>query len=72
MALTEAKRRANEKWNKANLDRIQIVVRAGEKELIRSAATAAGESLNAYIVSATKARMKAEGIDIEQTEQEQD
>ena len=66
MAITEARSRANKKWDKANLDRIQLVVRAGEREQIRAAAEAAGESLNHYIVSATKARMKAEGMEIAQ------
>ena len=61
MAVSEAKSRANKKWDAANLDRIQLVVRAGEREQIRAAAQAAGESLNHYIVAATKARMAAEG-----------
>ena len=61
MALTEARQRANKKWDAANLDRIQIVVRAGEKAQIREAADAAGESLNHYIVAATKARMAQDG-----------
>lgn len=61
MPISEAKSRANKKWDAKNLDRIQIVVRAGERELIRAAAEAAGESLNHYIVSAAKARMAAEG-----------
>ena len=64
MAVSEAKNRANKKWDAKNLDRIQLVVRAGEREQIRAAAEAAGESLNKYIVSATKDRMKAEGIEI--------
>ena len=61
MAISEARNKANKKWDAKNLDRIQLVVRAGEREQIRAAAEAAGESLNHYIVTATKARMKAEG-----------
>ena len=61
MPLTEAKSKANKKWDAANLDRIQLVIRAGGKDQIREAAKAAGESLNHYIVSATLARMAAEG-----------
>lgn len=61
MPISEARARANKKWDAKNLDRIQLVVRAGEREQIRAAAEAAGESLNHYIVSATKARMMAEG-----------
>jgi len=61
MPLTEAKSRANKKWDAKNLDRIQLVVRAGEKDQIKAAAEAAGVSLNNYIISATKVRMEAEG-----------
>lgn len=53
MAMSEAKKRANEKWNNENLkkkyDRIQIVVPKGKKEIIQSAAKASGESVNAFI-----------------------
>ena len=61
MPITEARSRANKKWDAANLDRIQIVVRAGEKAQIKAAADAAGDSLNHYIVAAVKARMAQEG-----------
>lgn len=53
MAMSEAKKRANEKWNNENLkkryDRIQVVVPKGKKEIIQSAAKASGESVNAFI-----------------------
>ena len=64
MAFTEARSRANKKWDKENLDRIQLIVRAGEKDQIKEAAKAAGESLNHYIVWATKLRMRSEGFNI--------
>ena len=64
MALSEAKSRANKKWDAKNLDRIQLIVKAGEREQIRAAAEAAGESLNKYIVTATKARMESEGREL--------
>ena len=65
MAITEAQQRAKQKWDKQNLDRIQLVVRAGEKDRIKAAAEAAGESLNHYIVSATMDRMNREHNPIE-------
>lgn len=65
MAITEARKRANKKWDSKNLDRIQLVVRTGEKDQIKAAADAAGESLNHYMVSATKERMRREGIEVE-------
>lgn len=53
MAMSEAKRKANDKWNKEHLkeryDRIQLVVPKGKKDVIQSAAQASGESVNAFI-----------------------
>lgn len=53
MTMSEAKKRANKKWNDENLkeryDRIQVVVPKGKKEKIQSAAKESGESVNAYI-----------------------
>lgn len=63
MPMTEARSRANKKWDAENLERIHVVVRAGEKEQIRAAAEAAGESLNHYIVTAVKNRMKEESME---------
>lgn len=65
---TEAKKRANKKWNDANLkdkyDRIQVVVPKGEKERIQTVAKQNGESVNALInrvVFAEVERIEAEG-----------
>lgn len=53
MALSESRKRANKKWNDANIkdryDRIQLVVPKGKKELIKSVASSNGESINAFI-----------------------
>lgn len=50
---TDAKRKANKKWNDANLkekyDRIQLVVPKGKKETIKAAADKSGESVNGFI-----------------------
>lgn len=49
-ALSEARKRANKKWNDENMtkkyDRIQLVVPKGRKEEIESFAKAQGESVN--------------------------
>lgn len=58
MGTTEAKKRAIEKYNKKNYDKITIRVRKDETESIKAAAAAAGESLNSYCLSAIKARME--------------
>lgn len=63
MAMTEAQKRAKKKWDDAHpLDRIQLVVRQGEKDRIKAAADAAGEALNHYMVEATRQRMQREGL----------
>ncbi len=68
---TEAKKRANKKWNDENLkdryDRIQIVVPKGEKERIKAVAKQNGESVNALInrvVFAEVERIEAESSGI--------
>lgn len=62
--MSEARKAANKKWNDANMkekyDRIQFVVHKGEKDVIKSFADKAGESVSAYIVEAVKQRMERE------------
>lgn len=66
MPLSEAKKRANKKWNDENMkeryDRIQLVVPKGEKETIQGAAQMQGQSVNAYIYEAVKQRMEREEV----------
>ena len=45
----EAKKVANRKWDRANLDRISVAFPAGAKEKIKSRAEAMGESVNGYL-----------------------
>ena len=65
MAMTEAKKQSNKKWNDANLkeryDRIQLIVPKGRKATIQAAADAAKQSLNGYVVKAVEDRMEREG-----------
>lgn len=65
MAISESKKRANIKWNKANLDRIQLVAKKGVKEQIKQLAASQHESLNLYILNAVKKRaLEESGIEI--------
>lgn len=65
MPLSESKKKANKKWDKANLDRIQLVTKKGTKDQIKHLADEHNESLNAYIINSVKKRAKEEsGIDI--------
>lgn len=61
MPISEARTRANKKWDAENTERINLIVRKGTKAQLKAAAEAAGESLNGYIIAAAKARMAAEG-----------
>ena len=58
---TEAHKRGNKKWDAENLDRIQLVIKRGGKDLIKAAADAENVSLNKYMIDATIERMKREG-----------
>ena len=51
--------KAAQKWQAANVDRLSVVVPKGERDEIKAAAAAAGESVNAYIIAAIRARMAA-------------
>lgn len=70
MAMSEARKRANKKWNDENMrikyDRIQLVVAKGQKEVLQSIAKEQGVSLNGYTKQALQAKIKADtGKDIE-------
>lgn len=58
MAKTSAAQiKAAQKWQAANVDRLSLVVPKGERDKIKTAAAAAGSSVNAFIVEAIRARM---------------
>lgn len=54
--MTEARKRANKKWNDENLktryDRVSFFVPKGNHEVIKKAAASAGVSVNSFIQSA--------------------
>ena len=61
-----AKIAANNRYNEKNYDRINIAVKKGAKDIIQSAAAVKGETINGYIKSAVKAKIKADtGEDVE-------
>ena len=49
MAISEARKRANAKYNLKAYDRIELKVAKGKKEEIRLFAEANGESINAFV-----------------------
>lgn len=61
MAMTEAKRRANKKWNDANMtakyDRISVLVPKGRKQAVEAFAREHGESVNGLVNALLRADM---------------
>lgn len=57
MAIPESRKKANQKWDAANLDRISIAMPKGKKDEIKAAAFVASESMNQYIITAIDQRM---------------
>lgn len=55
---TEARRRANEKYNAKTYEEIKFRVRKGKKEVIKAHAESNGESLNGFINRAVKETME--------------
>ena len=51
MAYSEAQKRASKKYNLKAYERIELTVKKGKKDLIKSKASALGLSVNSYINS---------------------
>ena len=64
MPISEARHRANEKWNAKAYDEIKVRVPKGTKEEWQASAQRAGLSLNAYILEAVEARRAGGGFGV--------
>ena len=62
MAISEARHRANEKWNAKAYDEIKVRVPKGDKEKIQAFAQANGETVNGFIN-----RLIAEAMGVDKT-----
>ena len=58
---TEARRRANEKYNAKAYDEIKVRVSKGDKERIRTHAEHHGESLNGFVTRAIDETIERDG-----------
>lgn len=58
--ISEAKKRANAKYNAKAYDRIQVYVTKGKRDAIREFAELGGESVNGFINRAIDEAMKRE------------
>lgn len=65
MTISKAQLKAHSKWDTKTHDKIGVRIRKDSdftRDMIQSAADAAGESLNAYTIGALKMRMEKEGF----------
>lgn len=58
--LTEAQKKANQKYCAKAYDQIKLLVPKGKREEIKAAAAAKGLSLNAYIIGLVETDIKKE------------
>ena len=70
MPLTDARKRANAKYNKKAYDRIEVKVKKGERQIIADHAAAMGESVNAFINRAIKMQMQLDESSTTNNDQE--
>lgn len=61
MPVSKAQQKAVNKYMAANYDRINLTVAKGQRDTIKVAAAAVGESVNAYINTAITLRMGQDG-----------
>lgn len=69
--VSEARRRANEKYNAKNYEEIKVRVSKGKKEKIQSRASSAGQSVNSFINSAIDEKMTARTVAVEHPDNSQ-
>lgn len=69
MPLSDARKRANLKYNKKAYDRIELKVKKGERQIIADHAALMGESTNAFINRAIKMQMQ---LDLSTTNNDQE
>ncbi len=64
---SDARIKANNKYNAKAYDRINLAVPKGRKEAIQDAATQAGQSLNGYVTQAVDERIERDSAVDEQS-----
>ena len=58
MAISKAQQRAVAKYDAKNYDKICVRIKKGQRDILKAHAEEKGESLNGWIVSAIKAKLK--------------
>lgn len=60
MPISDARKRANRKWNEKAYDRIELRVKKGEKQSVLDHAATMGESLNQFLNRAVANQIEAD------------
>lgn len=60
--LSEARKRANKKWDAENLEQLQVKMKKGMKDKYKAHALSMGETLNAFANRALKETMERDSI----------
>jgi hypothetical protein len=63
-AYNEARKNANVKWDKQNLDRMSIALPQGQRDIIKAHAASMGESANAFIGRAIAETMERDNSNV--------
>ena len=68
--MTEARKRANEKYNAKAYDQMKVIVKKGQRDIIKAYAESRGMSLNGYINTLIREDMKAHGAELDGNQSE--
>ena len=60
MKYSDAQKEATARYNKKTYDRIDVVVKKGQRQIIKDFAASQGKSLNRFICDAIEAQMQKE------------
>lgn len=64
MALTSAKKRANQKYVAKTYEQLKVLVKKGQKEVIKDFAHSNGLSINAYVNKLIKEDMERNNVSL--------
>ena len=62
--LSEARKKANQKYNEKAYDQVKIMVKKGERDIIKAYAESIGKSLNGYINDLIVSDMEKNGVEL--------
>lgn len=62
MKYSDAQKEATARYNKKTYDRINVIVKKGQRQIIKDFAASQGKSLNRFICDAIEYQMNAENM----------